>query len=58
MTLDTVKSFSSFTGIGVTKIYELTRAKGFPIIRTSPRGKILIMREDALIWMERRTKKM
>jgi predicted DNA-binding transcriptional regulator AlpA len=54
MTLDTVKSFSSFTGIGVTKIYELTRAKDFPIIRTSKRGKILIKREEAIRWLERK----
>jgi len=56
MTLDTVKSFSEYTQICTAKVYELARAKGFPIIRTSPRGKILIKREEALLWMEKKTK--
>ena len=56
MTLDTVKTFAEYAQLSADTVYQLTRAKGFPIIRTSPRGKILIKREDALIWMERRTK--
>jgi hypothetical protein len=52
-TLDTVKSFSAYAKIGLTKVYELTRIRGFPVIRTSKRGKILIKREDALSWTEK-----
>lgn len=54
MTLDTVKGFAEYASLGLTKTYELTRAKDFPIIRTSRRGKILIKREEAIRWLERK----
>jgi len=54
-TMDTVRSFSEYTGIGLTLAYQYTRAKGFPIIQTCKRGKILIEREAALEWMRNLT---
>jgi hypothetical protein len=51
-TIDTVKSFAEYMQLCCTEVYQMCRAQGFPIIRTSPRGKILIKREAAIEWME------
>ena len=60
-TLDSVKSFAEYTGIGMTLAYQLTRAEGFPVMKVSgvkgatKRGRVLIEREAALDWMRKQT---
>ena len=59
-TLDSVKSFAEYTGIGLTLAYQLTRAEGFPAMRVSGmgatgKGRVLIEREAALEWMRKWT---
>ena len=54
-TLDSVKSFAEYTGIGMFLAYQYTRAKGFPVIQLKKNGRILIEREAALEWMRAQT---
>ena len=54
-TLDSVKSFAEYAGIGLFLAYQYTRAKGFPVIQLKKKGRILIEREAALEWMRAQT---
>lgn len=55
ITIDTVKTFAAYMHLGIDMVYQFTRGEEFPLMRTSARGKILIKREEAVKWMERRT---
>ena len=51
-TIDSVKIFSEYTHLCPALVYQYTRAPGFPKIQTVNKGKIMILREAALEWLE------
>ena len=47
-----VKEFAEYLGVGLTLVYQYTRAKGFPVLQRVKRGRVLIDLEAALDWLQ------